>query len=110
MKVFIEALWHVAKFFDMATLLKKLVQGGGFTSKISVSGSKFFGADLDLDPGNCLDPTFLTKLVQRGVLLQKSAFLDQTFLGWIRIQICTKAIFRSRSTVNMDPYDLKKST
>ena len=81
--IFIEALWNVAKVFDMTTFLKILVQGGDFTSNISVSGSDFLGADLDLDldPGHCLDPTILTKLVQKGVFLQKSVFLDPTFFG-----------------------------
>ena len=63
-KVFIETLWH-KKAFKMAAFLTKLVQGGGFTSKISISGSNFFGADLKANKNIKKEFVLLQRLLQR---------------------------------------------
>ena len=68
-KVFIEALWH-AKAFNMATFLTKLIQGGGFTSKISIAGSNFFGADLIANKNIKKEVVLLQRYLQRSSYIE----------------------------------------
>ena len=95
-KGLLEAPWHVTKVFDMATFLRKLVQGGDLHWR---SFLKLFGM---LQRFLTWQPSW-NNLFKEVVLLKKSVFLDPTFLG--QIWIWTGSGSGPRPFFRSNPFD-----